>query len=65
MNNGAVRCGDQVCQTISGLFTKATLPTGYTHIATIPIGSSNISVTELKNSMNLLGKIHCNHLTNQ
>lgn len=56
MNNGAVRCGDLICRPITGLFSKNPLPPGYMHVATIPTGSSNISITELKNSMNLLGK---------
>jgi thrombospondin type-1 domain-containing protein 4 len=56
MNNGAVRCGDQICRPVSGLFTKNPLPEGYVHVATIPAGASNITITELKNSMNLLGE---------
>ncbi|XP_059620456.1 thrombospondin type-1 domain-containing protein 4 isoform X3 [Phlebotomus argentipes] len=54
MNNGAVRCGNLICRPISEIFTKNPLPTGYVHIATIPSGASNISVTEQKNSINLL-----------
>lgn len=55
MNNGAVRCGHLICRPVSGLYTKDPLSKGYVHVATIPIGASNISITELKNSMNLLG----------
>uniref|UniRef100_A0A7G3AZL0 Putative thrombospondin type-1 domain-containing protein 4 n=1 Tax=Lutzomyia longipalpis TaxID=7200 RepID=A0A7G3AZL0_LUTLO len=54
MNNGAVRCGNLICRPISEIFTKSPLPTGYVHIATIPSGASNISITEQKNSINLL-----------
>uniref|UniRef100_A0A1L8E3F1 Putative thrombospondin type-1 domain-containing protein 4 n=1 Tax=Nyssomyia neivai TaxID=330878 RepID=A0A1L8E3F1_9DIPT len=54
MNNGAVRCGNLICRPISEIFTKTPLPTGYVHIATIPSGASNISITEQKNSINLL-----------
>lgn len=56
MNNGAVRCGNNICRPISGIFTKNPLPNGYIHIATIPAGASNISITELKSSNNFLGK---------
>lgn len=56
MNNGAVRCGSSVCRPVSNVFTKNPLPNGYVHIATIPIGASNISILELKNSENFLGK---------
>jgi hypothetical protein len=56
MNNGAVRCGELICRPISGLFTKNPIPEGYMHVATLPAGASNISITELKNSMNFLGK---------
>lgn len=55
MNSGGVRCGSQVCRPISGIFTKSPLANGYVHVATIPAGSSNISITELKHSMNFLG----------
>ncbi|GAB0094710.1 thrombospondin type-1 domain-containing protein 4 [Sergentomyia squamirostris] len=54
MNNGAVRCGTLICRPISEIFTKTPLPAGYVHIATIPSGASNISITEQKNSINLL-----------
>lgn len=56
MNNGAIRCGGSVCRPVNAIFTKHQLPHGYVHIATIPAGASNISVLELKNSENLLGK---------
>ena len=56
MNNGAVRCGVSVCRPISGIFTKNPLTQGYHHVATIPSGASNITVTELQNSVNFLGK---------
>lgn len=56
MNNGAVRCGSTVCNPISHTFTDNPLPIGYFHVATIPAGASNISILELKNSENFLGK---------
>lgn len=57
-NSGAVSCGGLLCRPITGLFTRDPLPDdAYIHVATIPAGASNISITELKNSMNLLGKL--------
>ncbi|XP_037825711.1 A disintegrin and metalloproteinase with thrombospondin motifs 6-like, partial [Lucilia sericata] len=54
-NSGAVSCGGLLCRPITGLFTRDPLPDdAYIHVATIPAGASNISITELKNSMNLL-----------
>jgi len=58
MNSGAVRCGVLICRPVSGIFTKNPLPSGYVHVATIPHGASNISITELKNSINFLGKFY-------
>uniref|UniRef100_A0A182LVC0 ADAMTS/ADAMTS-like Spacer 1 domain-containing protein n=1 Tax=Anopheles culicifacies TaxID=139723 RepID=A0A182LVC0_9DIPT len=56
MNNGAVRCGTTVCRPISGIYTKTNPNNGYVHVATIPVGASNITITELQNSQNYLGK---------
>lgn len=56
MNNGAVKCGNLICRPVSGIYTKNPQQNGYIHVATIPKAASNISITELKNSMNLLGK---------
>lgn len=56
MNNGAVRCGHLVCRPVSGIFSQTNLSNGYHNVATIPVGASNISITELKNSANFLGK---------
>lgn len=57
MNSGNVRCGNSVCRPISGVFAKNPLPNGYVHVTTIPAGASNITITELRNSINFLGKI--------
>uniref|UniRef100_A0A336LKH9 CSON007946 protein n=1 Tax=Culicoides sonorensis TaxID=179676 RepID=A0A336LKH9_CULSO len=54
MNSGAVKCGSHICRPITGIFTKNPLPNGYVNVATIPAGASNISITELKNSVNFL-----------
>lgn len=51
-NTGTVHCGGFICRPISGLFTKNNLKHDYVHVATIPAGASNISITELKNSDN-------------
>lgn len=64
MNSGAVRCGILICRPVTGLYTKNPLPNGYVHIATIPAGASNISITELKNSMNFLGKFELYYYLN-
>lgn len=53
-NSGTVPCGGLICRPISGIFTKDPLPSGYVHVATIPAGASNISITELRNSINYL-----------
>lgn len=54
-NSGSVSCGGLICRTITGIFTRNPLPEdAYVHVATIPAGASNISITELKNSINLL-----------
>lgn len=60
MNNGAVRCGPLICRPISGIYSNANVPNGYVHVATIPAGASNISITEMKHSINLLGNL-CNY----
>lgn len=57
MNSGNVRCGSSVCRPISGVFAKNPLPNGYVHVTTIPAGASNITITELRNSINFLGKL--------
>uniref|UniRef100_A0A1I8PD91 PLAC domain-containing protein n=1 Tax=Stomoxys calcitrans TaxID=35570 RepID=A0A1I8PD91_STOCA len=54
-NSGAVPCGGLLCRPLTGLYTRDPLPEdAYIHVAMIPAGASNISITELKNSMNLL-----------
>ncbi|XP_073823573.1 thrombospondin type 1 domain containing lonely heart isoform X2 [Musca autumnalis] len=54
-NSGAVACGGLLCRPLTGLYTRDPLPEdAYIHVAIIPAGASNISITELKNSMNLL-----------
>lgn len=55
MNSGNVRCGTSVCRPISGVFAKNPLQNGYIHVVTIPAGASNITITELRNSINFLG----------
>ncbi|XP_065091217.1 A disintegrin and metalloproteinase with thrombospondin motifs 7 isoform X1 [Ochlerotatus camptorhynchus] len=54
MNNGAVRCGTSVCRPVSAIYTKSQQTSGYVHVATIPAGVYNITVTELQNSQNYL-----------
>lgn len=56
MNSGNVRCGNSVCRPFSGLFVKNPLPNGYIHVTTIPAGASNVTITELRNSINFLGE---------
>ncbi|XP_030240028.1 thrombospondin type-1 domain-containing protein 4 isoform X1 [Drosophila navojoa] len=54
-NSGSVSCGGLLCRPVTGIFTRDPLPEdAYVHVATIPAGASNISITELKNSANLL-----------
>ena len=43
------------CRTVSGIFTRPQLSPGYTKIITIPAGSTNINITELRQSKNYLG----------
>lgn len=57
MNSGNVRCGSSVCRPISGVFAKNPLPNGYVHVTTIPAGASNVTITELRNSINFLGEL--------
>ncbi|XP_053694412.1 thrombospondin type-1 domain-containing protein 4 [Sabethes cyaneus] len=55
MNNGAVRCGTSaVCRPFSAIYTKSQLANGYVHVATVPAGAYNVTVTELQNSQNYL-----------
>lgn len=63
VGSGAVvdRCGvcngnNRDCQTISGIYTRASLPYGYNLITRIPVGACNINITELGASRNYLGK---------
>ncbi|XP_032595100.2 thrombospondin type-1 domain-containing protein 4-like isoform X1 [Drosophila grimshawi] len=54
-NSGSVSCGGLLCRPVTGIFTRDPLPEdAYVHVASIPAGASNISITELKNSANLL-----------
>lgn len=62
VGSGAVmdRCGvcagkNRDCQTISGIYTRASLPFGYTLITRIPEGACSINITELGTSRNYLG----------
>lgn len=59
MNSGNVRCGSSVCKPITGIFLKNPLPNGYVHVTTIPAAASNITITELRDSINLLGNKKC------
>ncbi|XP_056022743.1 thrombospondin type-1 domain-containing protein 4-like isoform X2 [Ostrea edulis] len=61
VGSGAVvdRCGvcagkNRDCQTISGIYTRASLPFGYTLITRIPEGACSINITELGTSRNYL-----------
>ena len=51
-------CGgdNSTCRVVSGLFTRPQLPVGYNLIAQIPRGACNITISELKQSRNYLGK---------
>lgn len=61
-NSGSVSCGGLICRPITGIFTRDPLPEdAYVHVAAIPAGASNISITELGNSINLLGKVNLKH----
>ncbi|XP_070854221.1 thrombospondin type-1 domain-containing protein 4 isoform X1 [Drosophila suzukii] len=54
-HSGSVSCGGLLCRPVTGIFTRDPLPElAYIHVATLPVGASNISITELKNSINLL-----------
>lgn len=55
VNTGNVRCGNTVCKPVSQIFTKNPLPNGYVHVTTIPATASNITISELEDSINLLG----------
>ncbi|XP_055593032.1 thrombospondin type-1 domain-containing protein 4 isoform X2 [Uranotaenia lowii] len=62
MNNGAVRCGTSaVCRPVSAIYTKSQPTNGYVHVATIPAGAYNITVTELQNSQNYLALKTADH----
>ncbi|KAH8287902.1 hypothetical protein KR018_006958, partial [Drosophila ironensis] len=54
-HSGSVSCGGLLCRPVTGIFTRDPLPeSAYIHVVTLPVGASNISITELKNSINLL-----------
>ncbi|KAH8281807.1 hypothetical protein KR054_003092, partial [Drosophila jambulina] len=54
-HSGSVSCGGLLCRPVTGIFTRDPLPEhAYVHVTTLPVGASNISITELKNSINLL-----------
>ncbi|XP_033236343.1 thrombospondin type-1 domain-containing protein 4 isoform X2 [Drosophila pseudoobscura] len=54
-HSGSVSCGGLLCRPVTGIFTRDPQPDdGLVHVATIPTGASNISITELRNSLNLL-----------
>lgn len=59
MNEGTVRCGRLLCRPVSGLFADNPLQEGYSLVAQIPRGASNISITELRHSANRLGECVC------
>lgn len=60
VNSEIIKCGTQLCRPVTGIFTKNPVISGYTHVTTIPSGASNITITELKSSPNLLGKLTYN-----
>lgn len=62
MNNGAVRCGATICNPVSGVYTENPSIFGYHDVIMIPAGASNISILELKNSENYLGKLNINSI---
>ncbi|XP_055956376.1 uncharacterized protein LOC126819637 [Patella vulgata] len=56
---GVDKCGvckgdNSSCQTISGIYTQNEVAVGYNKIIDIPIGSTDINITELKTSTNYL-----------
>ncbi|XP_044316123.1 thrombospondin type-1 domain-containing protein 4 [Drosophila rhopaloa] len=54
-HSGSVTCGGLLCRPVTGIFTRDPLPEHeLIHVTTLPAGASNISITELKNSINLL-----------
>ncbi|BFF94988.1 thrombospondin type-1 domain-containing protein 4 [Drosophila madeirensis] len=54
-HSGSVSCGGLLCRPVTRIFTQDPQPNdGLVHVATIPAGASNISITELRNSVNLL-----------
>lgn len=58
-HSGSVSCGGLLCRPVTGIFTRNPLPEhAYIHVTTLPVGASNISITELKNSINLLGNTY-------
>lgn len=42
---------------IDGIFTEPTLEQGYNLVATIPVGATNLNVTELRHTSNYLGNL--------
>lgn len=52
-------CGGQSnsCRVVSGIFTKKTSKAAYEYITEIPIGASNINITEGRNTRNYLGEM--------
>ncbi|KAH8410574.1 hypothetical protein KR009_003813 [Drosophila setifemur] len=54
-HSGSVSCGGLLCRPVTGIFTRDPLPEhAFVHVTTLPVGASNISITELRNSINLL-----------
>lgn len=54
---GVCRGDSSTCRTISGIFTSTDLKRGLNYVISIPPGSTNINITELQTSRNLLSKM--------
>lgn len=56
--DSSVNCGSILCHQNSGLFDQKHLQLdSYSYVTTIPKGSFNISITELRNNKNVLGNV--------
>lgn len=56
--DGCGVCGgdNSTCRSISGIFTRPDMPTGYNLITRLPKSACNITIDELKPSANTIGK---------